>query len=830
MRHAISLRRQPLVTVATAFAAGILVSRYVELALLVWLSLQTLSGIAWFLLWRKLWFRVATGALLLFASSVGGFAYQLDWSYFSEQSLARHLDETYRPTCLRAIAVTGPRWRPSVPKDPLSSIDPSDSSLMRVKLVSVRNDEQWQSVSGHATLFINAKLTGVSAGDKLEMFVTARRPPPPPHHGAFDFRSFLRSKRELFQLQAKSAESITKIKDGSRSPWNVFARMDDLRLEGREIMHEHIKSDRADLAAAILLGAREQLSNERTERFLTTGVIHLLAISGLHIAILTMGIYAVAHIGWLPRGFEIWLTIAFVVFYTMLTDARPPVLRAALLISAYCVGRALGRTGRGLNTLALAALLLLLFNPSGLFDTGVQLSFLAVTTLTVIASVWITDRPVDPLDALIARTRPWPVKAARRCLRYTANLFLASGTVWLISLPLVMYRFHIVSPIGLVLNPLFLPLVTVALFSGFAVLVLGYALPMLVPPVAWICEQSLDLLEAVISHALQVPGNHFWTPGPPGWAVVLFYGIFALFVVFQGHRNVARCCRILIVLWFAIFFVIQYGMDRPSNLTLNRTDRSSVRCTCISVGHGNAILLEMPNGKTMLCDVGCEGNPRSGLRSVATLLWSRGLRHIDAVILSHADLDHYNVLPALLDRFSVGRVYVSDVMFQVTDPGIQVLQSRIAETKVPFQILTAPQTISLCPDVSIDVLHPPPGTFDGSDNANSIVVQIEYAGHRILLPGDVEHAGLNRLLALPPRDVDVLVAPHHGSRNSHPAVVASWCTPDVVVISAGTKDNVEEVRAIYMASGAMVFHTAEDGTVTFDVRRTGVTRPSFPGR
>src|SRR5690606_29944679 len=169
----------------------------------------------------------------------------------------------------------------------------------------------------------------------------------------------------------------------------------------------------------------------------------------------------------------------------------------------------------------------------------------------------------------------------------------------------------------------------------------------------------------------------------------------------------------------------------------------------------------------------------------SAVLWSRGITHLDAVVLSHADADHYNALPELLRRFSVGVVYVSPVMFHREPESVLALRKAIEEHGIPLKTIDSRQTLRLSGDARCRVLHPPRRGVPGSDNANSIVLALEYAGRRILLPGDLETPGLEDVLEEEPLPTDVVMAPHHGSARSNPRGFAAWATPAWVVISGG---------------------------------------------
>ena len=245
----------------------------------------------------------------------------------------------------------------------------------------------------------------------------------------------------------------------------------------------------------------------------------------------------------------------------------------------------------------------------------------------------------------------------------------------------------------------------------------------------------------------------------------------------------------------------------------------------VSVGHGIGIVLELPDGKTILYDAGKLGSPLGATRPVSSVLWSRGITHLDAIIISHADADHFNGIPELLDRFSVGTIYVSPVMFDGRQPAVAELRAAIDRSGYPLAEIHAGQKLRTSPGLRIEVLHPPRRGVIGSDNANSIILLVEYAGRRLLFTGDLESPGLDDVVAEQPLDCDCILAPHHGSPRSDPAGFAQWSTPEFAVISGSRNvediPTIERVKNSYRLGGAEVFHTAEDGCVRVEVQATG---------
>jgi competence protein ComEC len=180
-------------------------------------------------------------------------------------------------------------------------------------------------------------------------------------------------------------------------------------------------------------------------------------------------------------------------------------------------------------------------------------------------------------------------------------------------------------------------------------------------------------------------------------------------------------------------------------------------------------------------------------------------------VLSHADIDHYNAVPELLEKFSVQAVYVSPQMFRETTAPLTILEEAIVQAGVPINMLAAGDAL-VAGDCIARIVHPPRNGVMGNDNAQSIVLSVEYDGRRVLLTGDLESEGARQLLFGPPLDCDVLMAPHHGSPQSDPAAVVSWSTPEWAVISSGDPAAVS-TNAYDPLMGRRALNTADVGAV-----------------
>ena len=795
---------QPLVIVLTATAAGILLDRFSPLPLRIWGALAVGSVVCWPLAWRRGRLLLGSLALCMAIAATAAAWHHCRWYLLASDDLGRYARVKAQPACIEAVAVRMPRRLPTPEFDPLQMFAPTEQSRLEVDVVGVRDGASWRSASGRATIEVRGPSPEVHAGDRLRCFVRLSAPAPPHNPGARDYAAQLRAEGVHTRLLAEVSQCISVIRPGA---WLGFsALLDQVRAHSDRLLETYLDSQSAEMAEAVLLGQREEMESARTENFMATGTIHLLVIAGLHLGILAGAFFWIVRRMPLPPGWAPALVAAAALLYMFLVDARPPMLRATVLVLVGCAAAYSGRRPLSFNSLAAAALVVLAVNPNDLFHVGAQLSFLSVAGLMWFAPNWILSGEEHTLERLIVANLSWPARivgTAKRSLRHFA---LVGATIWLLTMPLVMARFHLCTPAAVVLNTLIWLPMAFGLVGGALMMVFGSIVPPLAYVCGGLCNGSFWLLEHCVKLARQIPGSHFWLPGPADWWLWGLYGSLGLWAAFPRLRPPRRWFAALLALWITVGFAAA-TWPRP---------RDRLDCTFLSMGHGCAVLLELPSGQTILYDAGQSGAPATGSRTIAECLWHHGLRRLDAVVLSHPDLDHYNALPGLLDKFSVGAVYVSSLMFEKQNQAVAMLRKAIDRRRIAVREVRAGDRLRIGGGATIEVLHPPRFGVLGSDNANSVVLAVDYGGREILLPGDLEAPGLDDLLAEEPRHCDVLLAPHHGSRQSHSPELAHWCTPRCVIISGDGRWDSPEVAAPYRAVGASVLQTYNRGAI--DVR------------
>jgi competence protein ComEC len=829
------LPRRPLVVVAGALAVGCAAVRGMPAAggrswaMAWWLAaVAALAAWAWWSCRGRS--RRAVAALLagIFAAGAAWSAARFD--LFRADDLAWQLAEEPVPVAIMGTVVESFRLLPVPVEDPrrTAAIGPAHECVVRVE--AFRAGTRWRPASGRAAVVVDGEPPDLRVGTRVRVLGRGLRPAGALNPGEFDFRLRARSQRCLSIVRVRSAAGMRVV--SRPPPVSPGGLVDGLRTRGVAVLEAHLSPARAPLAAALLLGSRESLPREEADDYLATGTVHILSISGLHVGLLSLALFAVLRLLALPRMSALVAVAAVTGGYMILVRAETPVVRATLLVWIACLAAATSRRSPAINALAAAAVVVLAWRPAEIFSSGAQLSFLSTAVLVGVATlVAHARRPLDPIERLIERSRSPAERLARGLTWQAATLFLTGAAVWIVTAPLVASRFHVVSPVGLVVNVLLAPLVAAAMIAGFLCLAAATVSTTLAAVCGGLCDLALAGIAAVVSSAATVPGGHWWSPGPPAWWVVGWYLALlgALLVLPAARLKNAATWAGLAAVWIGVGLAVA-GIGR-----LVTPPSADLRIVMAAMGHGCGIVVRSPAGRTLVYDAGRLGAPGAARRAMAAVLWSEGVSRIDTLVLSHADADHFNAVPELLARFGVGEILVSESFLTSTAAtAIDVLE-RARQGGIPVRTARTGDAFAVDPFCRVRVLHPDAGPRSAGDaacdddNQTSLVLGIESAGRRLLLTGDIEGPALDRFVTAGPDGCDVLVAPHHGSRTSLPPDIARATRPGLVLVSGVGGRSWDEVRAAYAhaADGeAAVLKTGDEGAiaVTLNAAAVGVAR------
>ena len=697
-------------------------------------------------------------------------------------------------------------------------------------------------------------------------------------------------------IEAKGLDGVGLIK----SPGTIV-RLDDAPVfkplawlyRWRELVQQKIDErfsrDTAGILAAALLGNRYNLSKSTADRFREGGTFHVLVISGVHISFIGGLVFLIAR-RLTRRRLTQFLSSTLVVWsYSVAVGAEASVVRASCMFTLIALAQVLFRSPSALNSLGAAALILLTYSPKELFDPSFQLTFLSVLAIVTLAwpiiqtctaiGSWRPTRatPVPPscsrLLKWFSETLYWSETAwqseidrvshsyrlfktpcaswlerhhLQRLIRYVVNALIVSLSVQILLLPLFIVYFHRLSWSSLILNIFVSALLAILCFVALAAILfsmLSLTLASLLIPVTelveWLMVHSVDPFSRFGIAAIRLPEYS-------GWSSIIYF-IYYLPLVFllvklarwrpfaPGPQPSPIVSLVLLAQTVLVAVVLFHPLSAgppTGKLTVDFLD----------VGQGDAALITMPDGVTLLVDGGGRPNFISndissgrdvrsiGEMIVAEYLWWRGLDSVDYVLATHADADHIDGLNDVVRNFKVrgvlvGRKPENDAEYAKFADSLQTVgtQPEVVQTGDVLDF----------GDVKVKVLWPNASASSSrSANNDSVVLRLEYGAISILLTGDIEREAESQILSNGNNlKAEVIKVPHHGSRTSSTEAFVAAVTPRLAIISVGQQSMFghphREVVERWQKGGAEVLTTGDCGTITVETDGTTLSVRKF---
>lgn len=713
---------------------------------------------------------------------------------------------------------------------------------------------------GRVRVTVQEAVLGVREGEKVEVFgwlgaLTGARNP-----GSYDWGRHFRRQGIVGAVRADHRLCVRLLDPGEAAGrggvlerWRARARgwlIDDLAGGSEE---------GASLLSAMVLGHRSVLDRRLNEVFIDSGCIHFLAVSGTHVLMLMAAAWAAGRMLGLPRVGAAWGVAGLLVVYALVAEPRPPILRATITGLLYCGSVILRRGAASLNWLSAAALVLVAVHPAHVFDAGFQLSFAAVLGVAYVAPSLLTvarvmggERSVrgvglagsPPLDG--DGDPPWRRRAAlmvraggRRLARGMGVALAVSAGAWVMGLPISLYHFQRLQPWGAVNSVVVLPLVTALTVLGAVKTAAASVSPAASGVLGWALSWGQGVLVRLVERLAELPGASWFGASPPAAWMIGFYGAVALFVAwfppawfgeagFEEQNGVARrrwwAGAAALVAAAVALGLGTYAVYGPRRLT------GRLEATALAVGAGAATVVELPDGRAVLIDAGSSTFADAGRSTILPFLRQRGIRRLDAVLISHANLDHFSALPDVLERVGAREVIFSPYFGRDAAAGTAArrLLDVLAERGVAWRAQGV-GAMALDDEVTFYCHWPPEGLdANWSSNETSLVVKIGYAGRTLLSTGDIEIRAQSVLRDRADVRADVLFLPHHGGMSEALGAFVGRVGAGVWIRSAREAMHETATGLAELAAGAALYNTADVGAVVIRVDADGgmtVTTP-----
>jgi len=698
--------------------------------------------------------------------------------------------------------------------------------LLKSKLMRNKENSSFVPVTGLLQISLKDKFPEqYKPGDELLLRCTLSHPYTFANPGGFDYPAFLAAKDIAIVGRLGSTAHIQPLQHEKKLLHTLRYLPERLRCDIRDYLNNHFAPEEAAIYRALLIGDRSGISKNRFESFKASGVVHIFAISGIHLSLVATVLFLLFY--WFFRRFSYLLlhysckklallaTLPFLTIYALLAGAQTPVLRSLIMVTLFIAAFCVQRQRSPFTILSCAALLILIVNPSSLFTVSFQLSFFAVASLILLVPE--LQRFLQNTDQnTLTSNAPYS-----KIIRWILAALLVSTVATLGTAPLLLHYFNRISTVGPLANLLLEPLLCLwSLPLGLLATVFISIAPPLADFLFSFGEIGIKAALSLSDFFATLPFSTLWFATPSAGLVLCYY----LALLLCLYKYSAKTLFSFLLICSLFFFP-------PRSLLHSFKDTTEL--VFLDVGQGSSTFINLPHGRTILIDGGGASSRKFNIGEsvIAPYLWHNGFTRLDTILISHPDADHYNAVPFLLKRFRPKTLWING------DSGHDQRYSNLLELAetlgTRIQICAKEQIIFAEDNIMLQNIHNPL-QFDDSavSNDRSIILRFSQDQFSCILSGDITRRVEQKLLQQGSNvEADILLAPHHGSKTSNSYSFLKKVNPRQIIVSAGRfrPDNFpsKSLRAYCSTNGIPLLNTATTGAITVSVENEKTTLSSF---
>jgi len=694
--------------------------------------------------------------------------------------------------------------------------EPTEHSLVQVRVSELRFGENWQPTFGTIVVTTPTALPeNYFAGQRVEISGVIARSPPPLAEGLFDYRDYLQTRGIYYELKTGSTNDWQ-----LRQPILTVPPLTDRFLNWSKrtlALGLPVEDEPLKLLWAMTLGWRTAFTGDISEPFLRAGTMHLFAIDGLRIALISGMLVALLRVLQISRAWCGLIAIPAIWFYTAATGWESSAIRASVMMTIVLGGWSLKRPANLINSLAAAALIILLWEPRQLFEASFQLSFFVVLVIGLLTPPLnkISDQLLqhDPLlpNELLPQWRRSLISFLRLLARYCSLSFAA----WVGSIPLSATYFHLFSPISTFANIVAVPLGTLALMSNLGALVCGAWFPfaaVLFNNAAWFFMSAMTVVSEWFT---KIPGAYFYVPAPSWWTIAFYYAVLVGALsswLFAPRRRIGSA--MILILIAGIYF---WHWEKS---------RGETEITLLPLNGGQAVFVDAAGRKNDWL-VNCGDENAVGF-TLKPFLRAQGVNTVPRLILTEGDMRNVGGALSLDELFGVDELWTSPVHFR--SGAYNEIVSEFEKPQARHKILKFGNQTGCW-----QILWPPAtNNFPRADD-NSLVLLGTFQGTRILLLSDLGRDGQSALLeSTNGLCADIVIAglPNEGEPLCNALLDA--VQPKVIVVADSEfPANRRAGRALkerLERTQLPVIHTRESGAVKITTGKSGWKLQAMDGQ
>ncbi|MFH1614941.1 MAG: ComEC/Rec2 family competence protein [Planctomycetota bacterium] len=827
-RHSVAVlltQKAPLLTPAIGVIAGIVIQNRFNLHIIqplcaLALSTVVICALTIIPLTRRSVFPVLSAIFVCFTTL--GMVRLISYKEPENNDICHFLTESRILSTIRGTLITEPYINQNKNWKFARFIHTGSTSSFYLKLCQARTDTLWRKASGTIRIRVGSPAIGIHSGDYIEAYCWIQPPAAAKNPGQFNLQNYLAQRNVHTVAFIESADGIKVLNT------TVPGYIEKLKAKVRQIASNALlgglqpEDENEAMLQALLLGVRTNIPADAERAFRETGLLHFISLSGLHVGILLAIVWRLCRTAGLLKVGRAVVCLIVLGLFIVIVPARSPIIRAAIIGAVFCAAYMFSRRPHPLNSLALAAIILLMLQPFNLFAVGWQLSFATVL------GILLFEKPIEGFFHRLTvdsfnngkKHRSFGMDFIKSLGNIIIQMLSVSLAAWIGGAGILLYHFYCITPFASLWTVMVFPFVAMVLTFGFIKMILALVLP----TASLVLGAAARLTAAGLIRFVELIAglgiSEILVGSIPLSLVLLYYALILLMRFFHPRRRFLRtaaCVGIAIILSVSLFGV-KWRQKHRDYLAVN----------CLAVGHGQAILVEMPEGSNILFDAGSVTQHNCGAAVVVPFLRSKGLNAIETLFISHNDIDHINGIPEIAALCKVNTICANKAFFCEKDQWgtREFLRKCLAEQGLSIQSAEHLRTKScvktriLWPDVGICPLE------QLSENDRSQVTLMEFAGRKILLCSDIEKFAQEKLIeTYPDLRLDVIIAPHHGSEKTLHERFISTFQSAFMIFSCSQRDY-ENYAAHPKTNTTKCYYTCCDGVVRIRINADGTIKTS----
>lgn len=677
--------------------------------------------------------------------------------------------------------------------------------LQNITFCDMDNHENYEAVSenniGAICELANGRMQDIYMGNivkvsgRLQLFQKATNP------GEFDLASYYQTKGYFFKLtEAQVTGKSKKYNQWKEWLWN-------LKKVSGHIYDQILPLRDSNVIKAMVLGDKTNMDPEIKKLYQKNGIAHILAISGLHISIIGVGLYKLLRKMHLPKIIAAIIVMFIIINYAILTGGGTSTIRAVVMFSYYLGADIFGRTNDPPTSLALSALIVIIVSPYYLFYSGFWLSYMAVAGITIFV-------PAYNKKTLVGHQTKW-----QKWLYELKSSILSGIAMSYFTLPIVLFFFFEYPIYSVLLNLLIIPFMTGMMYMALLGLAVGSISITVGSIVIYPCHWILNYYEILCEQVQNMPWTS-WIVGRPSIIQILLFYIITLGIVYYSEKELVSRKIIKLMRWkISPLAVKSFFMCLAIVVLIINTD-SRLKITFLDVGQGDGICMELPDNRVIMIDGGSSSKNNLAKYQLVPFLKYQGISKINYWCISHPDLDHYSGLIEVLGDEKMYDLKIEHLLLPDAE-GMREQCKEIVDLayKKGIDVIWVSKGDHFeLSGVKINVLHPQRQATYADINEASMVLMAEYNNTSVLLTGDATTESEEYITCDVINGTRILKVAHHGSKTSTSEKLLREYMPTVAIVSCGKNNryghpNAEVLERIDDVGGS-IYRTDEIGAIS----------------